>query len=103
MLLVVIEPVAVGLGGLLCLGIEVLVFVYLALRGRRLLGRAFQIQDDYLEIFSDSKNMGKSLGSDIMLGKKTFLMIHAFEKNREKIKIYKYFFISLIYKIKKPL
>ena len=47
----------------------------------RLLGRAFQIQDDYLEIFSDSKNMGKSLESDIMLGKKTFLMIHALEKN----------------------
>ena len=52
----------------------------------RLLGRAFQIQDDYLEIFSDSKNMGKSLGSDIMLGKKTFLMIHALEKNDGVIK-----------------
>ena len=51
----------------------------------RLLGRAFQIQDDYLEIFSDSKNMGKSLESDIMLGKKTFLMIHALEKNGEMI------------------
>ena len=52
----------------------------------RLLGRAFQIQDDYLEIFSDSKNMGKSLGSDIMLGKKTFLMVHALEKNDGVIK-----------------
>ena len=52
----------------------------------RLLGRAFQIQDDYMEIFSDSTNMGKSLESDIILGKKTFLMIHAFEKNREIIK-----------------
>ena len=47
----------------------------------RLVGRAFQIQDDYLEIFSDSSIMGKSLGSDIILGKKTFLMILAFEKN----------------------
>ena len=47
----------------------------------RLVGRAFQIQDDYLEIFSDSTNMGKSLKSDIMLGKKTFLMIQALEKN----------------------
>ena len=52
----------------------------------RLLGRAFQIQDDYLEIFSDSKNMGKSLKSDIMRTKKTFLMINALEKNDGMIK-----------------
>ena len=45
----------------------------------RLLGRAFQIQDDYLEIFSDSDKMGKSLTSDIMLGKKTYFMIMASE------------------------
>ena len=51
----------------------------------RLLGRAFQMQDDYLEIFSDSNNMGKSLESDILLGKKTFLMIQALEKNRDLI------------------
>ena len=53
----------------------------------RLLGRAFQIQDDYLEIFSDSNNMGKSLKSDIILGKKTFLMISALEKNSRMVKI----------------
>ena len=47
----------------------------------RLIGRAFQIQDDYLEIFSSSSNMGKSLESDIILGKKTFLIILALEKN----------------------
>ena len=46
----------------------------------RLLGRAFQMQDDYLEIFSNSENMGKSLESDILLGKKTFLMIQALER-----------------------
>ena len=51
----------------------------------RLLGRAFQIQDDYLEIFSDSKIMGKSLASDIVLGKKTFLLILALEKNSKLI------------------
>ena len=43
------------------------------------------MQDDYLEIFSDSDNMGKSLESDILLGKKTFLMIQALEKNRDLI------------------
>ena len=47
----------------------------------RLVGRAFQMQDDYLEIFSDSSNMGKTLKSDIMLGKKTFLMIQALAQN----------------------
>jgi len=51
----------------------------------RLVGRAFQIQDDYLEIFSNSSNMGKSLESDIVLGKKTFLMIQALEKNNDLI------------------
>ncbi len=50
-----------------------------------LIGRAFQIQDDYLEIYSDSINMGKSLESDIVLGKKTFLMIQAIEKNKNEI------------------
>ena len=47
----------------------------------RLIGRAFQIQDDYLELFSNTSNMGKSLKSDIIMGKKTFLMIQAMEKN----------------------
>ena len=45
----------------------------------RLIGRAFQIQDDLLEIYSDSNNMGKSLESDLLLGKKTYLMIQAKE------------------------
>ena len=45
----------------------------------RLIGRAFQIQDDLLEIYSDSINMGKSLESDLLLAKKTYLMIQAKE------------------------
>jgi len=45
----------------------------------RLIGRAFQIQDDLLEIYSNSNNMGKSLESDLILGKKTYLMIQAKE------------------------
>jgi len=52
----------------------------------RLIGRAFQIQDDLLEIFSSAENMGKSLKSDIILGKKTFLMIKAGEIAPEEIK-----------------
>ena len=41
------------------------------------IGIAFQIQDDLLEIFSDEKNMGKSLGSDILYNKKTVIAIEA--------------------------
>ncbi len=41
------------------------------------LGMAFQIQDDILEIFSDSKSMGKSLGSDLIVGKQTILTVLA--------------------------
>ncbi|MAV70693.1 MAG: hypothetical protein CMG04_08190 [Candidatus Marinimicrobia bacterium] len=46
----------------------------------RNLGKGFQIQDDILEIFSDTKNMGKSLGSDIISGKQTILTILARDK-----------------------
>jgi geranylgeranyl pyrophosphate synthase len=45
------------------------------------LGLAFQIQDDYLEIFGDESSMGKSLGSDISSGKQTVLTILAREKD----------------------
>ena len=41
------------------------------------IGKAFQIQDDILEIFSDTKSMGKSLGSDILSKKQTALTITA--------------------------
>ena len=44
-------------------------------------GQAFQIQDDILEIYSSSDNMGKSLGSDVLAGKKTFLTCSAEEEN----------------------
>ncbi len=42
-----------------------------------LIGKVFQIQDDLLEITSSSDSMGKSLSSDILLNKKTYLMIKA--------------------------
>ncbi len=45
------------------------------------LGKAFQIQDDILEITSNSEKMGKSLGSDISAGKQTILTILAREKD----------------------
>lgn len=51
------------------------------LRGYGLnLGKTFQIQDDLLEIYSDTGKMGKSLGSDVMAGKQTVLTILAREQ-----------------------
>ncbi|MDD8019447.1 MAG: polyprenyl synthetase family protein [Bacteroidota bacterium] len=43
------------------------------------IGRAFQIQDDLLDIVADEKEFGKAIGGDIVEGKKTFLLIQAYE------------------------
>ncbi len=51
----------------------------------KLIGRAFQIQDDLLEIYSDEKNMGKSLDSDYLLGKKTYPILRIKENNIEEL------------------
>jgi geranylgeranyl diphosphate synthase type II len=40
-----------------------------------LLGRAFQMQDDLLELTSTSQTMGKSLGSDMLNEKKTWIWL----------------------------
>lgn len=41
------------------------------------LGRAFQVQDDIMEIFSDEENLGKSLDSDVAAEKQTILTVLA--------------------------
>lgn len=43
------------------------------------LGIAFQIQDDYLDAFGDQKKFGKQTGGDIIVNKKTYLLIKAWE------------------------
>lgn len=45
-----------------------------------LIGQAFQLQDDYLDVFGDSSVFGKPIGGDIVEGKKTWLLISAFEQ-----------------------
>lgn len=40
-------------------------------------GLAFQLQDDYLNIFGDSKAQGKDFRSDILEGKRTYLSLYA--------------------------
>jgi geranylgeranyl diphosphate synthase type I len=41
------------------------------------LGLAFQIWDDYLDMSSDEKTIGKDIGNDIRNGKKTMIAVHS--------------------------
>lgn len=43
------------------------------------LGMAFQIRDDYLDVYGDQEKFGKKIGNDIVTNKKTFLLIKALE------------------------
>ncbi|SEW40260.1 geranylgeranyl diphosphate synthase, type II [Chitinophaga sp. YR573] len=43
------------------------------------IGIAFQIQDDYLDAFGDPEKFGKQQGGDILVNKKTFLLLKALE------------------------
>ena len=45
----------------------------------RLLGIAFQLQDDYLDAFGDPETFGKQPGGDIIENKKTFLYLKTLE------------------------
>jgi geranylgeranyl diphosphate synthase, type II len=49
-------------------------------------GKAFQIQDDLLDVVADEKNFGKAIGGDIVEGKKTYLLIQAYRYARGKDK-----------------
>jgi geranylgeranyl diphosphate synthase type II len=42
------------------------------------MGLAFQLQDDFLDVYGDERTFGKKIGGDIMCGKKTYLLINAF-------------------------
>jgi geranylgeranyl diphosphate synthase type II len=59
----------------------------------RLLGIAFQLQDDYLDAFGDPETFGKQVGGDIIENKKTFLYLKAVENATEidKIKLIELF------------
>ena len=43
-------------------------------------GRAFQIQDDLLDIVADEKELGKTIGGDLVEGKKTILLLEALRR-----------------------
>lgn len=45
-----------------------------------LVGLAFQLQDDYLDVYGDPKVFGKAIGGDILCNKKTYMLINALAK-----------------------
>ncbi|AXV38882.1 short chain isoprenyl diphosphate synthase IdsA [Methanobacterium sp. BAmetb5] len=50
----------------------------------RLIGMAFQIQDDYLDVASSEEDLGKPVGSDIVEGKMTLLVVNALARASEE-------------------
>ena len=50
------------------------------------LGIAFQLQDDYLDVFGDPETFGKQVGGDIIENKKTYLYIKAMNSDSDQIK-----------------
>ena len=49
----------------------------------RYLGRAFQLQDDLLDVIGDERQFGKTIGGDILEGKRTYLLLTARERARK--------------------
>lgn len=47
------------------------------------IGLAFQLQDDFLDVYGDSKVFGKAIGGDIVSNKKTYMLINAFNHANE--------------------
>ena len=50
------------------------------------LGIAFQLQDDYLDVFGDPKTFGKQVGGDIIENKKTYLYLKAMNVPSDDVK-----------------
>ncbi len=50
------------------------------------IGIAFQLQDDYLDVYGDPAVFGKNIGGDIVNNKKTFLLLQALMKAKGTVK-----------------
>ncbi len=48
------------------------------------MGLAFQLQDDWLDVYGDPKVFGKNIGGDILCNKKTYMLITALEEADEE-------------------
>ena len=49
-------------------------------------GLAFQLQDDYLDVYGDFDTFGKAIGGDILCNKKTFMLINAYNRAPEALR-----------------
>lgn len=47
-------------------------------------GLAFQLQDDYLDVYGNPAVFGKAIGGDILCNKKTYMLINAFNRADEE-------------------
>lgn len=45
----------------------------------KMIGLAFQLKDDILDVYADEKEFGKAKGGDIIANKKTYLLLKTFE------------------------
>lgn len=45
-------------------------------------GRSFQIKDDLLDLTADDERWGKTIGGDLIEGKKTYLLLRALERTK---------------------
>lgn len=50
-------------------------------------GLGFQLKDDLLDVYGDSKSFGKKIGGDILCNKKTFLLINALSDNSARTEL----------------
>ncbi len=50
------------------------------------IGIAFQLQDDYLDVYGDAASFGKNIGGDIVNNKKTFLLLQALQNAKGLLK-----------------
>lgn len=48
------------------------------------MGLAFQLQDDYLDVYGDTKIFGKAIGGDIVSNKKTYMLINAYNRANDR-------------------
>ena len=50
------------------------------------IGLAFQLQDDYLDVYGNSQTFGKNIGGDILCNKKTYMLLSALDVAKGEIK-----------------
>jgi geranylgeranyl diphosphate synthase type II len=53
----------------------------------RFVGLAFQLQDDFLDVYGTKESFGKAIGGDILANKKTYLLVSALEQAKGEMAI----------------